>query len=57
MIQGLILNITIIIVDIMYRLVFYLKDGVKEAGFCIRLQVEPIQFGPMDRKAVPFRHN
>jgi hypothetical protein len=57
MIQILILNITIIIVDVMYRLVFYLKDDVKEIGFRIRLQVEPTQFGPMDRKAVPFRHN
>jgi hypothetical protein len=27
----------------------YLKHGVLETGFCIRLQVGPIQLSPVDR--------
>jgi hypothetical protein len=32
-----------------HRLVFYLKHNVSEIGFCLRLQVVPIQLGPMNR--------
>jgi hypothetical protein len=28
---------------------FYLKHNVSETGFCLRLQVEPTQLGPIDR--------
>jgi hypothetical protein len=28
---------------------FYLKHSVSEIGFCLCLQVEPIQLGPIDR--------
>jgi hypothetical protein len=37
------INITITILDIMHRPVFYLKHDVSETGFCLRLQVEPTQ--------------
>jgi hypothetical protein len=33
-------RITITILDIIYRPVFYLKHDVLETGFCLRLQVE-----------------
>jgi hypothetical protein len=33
------INITITILDIIYRLVFYLKHGLSETGFCLPLQV------------------
>jgi hypothetical protein len=42
-------NITIIIVDIIHRPVFYLKDKVSETVFCLRLQVETTQMDPIDR--------
>jgi hypothetical protein len=29
------------ILDIIHRPALYLKDGVSESGFCVRLQVEP----------------
>jgi hypothetical protein len=41
------INITIIILDIIHRPVFYLKHDVSETGFGLRLQVEPTQMGPM----------
>jgi hypothetical protein len=41
------LIITITIVDIIYCPVFYLKH-VSEAGFCLRLQVEPKKLGPIE---------
>jgi hypothetical protein len=28
---------------------FHLKYNVSEIGFCLRLQVEPTQLGPIDR--------
>jgi hypothetical protein len=36
------INITITILDITHRPVFYLKHDVSEIGFCLRFQVEPI---------------
>jgi hypothetical protein len=36
------INITITIVDIIHRLVFYLKHVASETGFCLRLQVRPV---------------
>jgi hypothetical protein len=38
-----VLRITITILDIIHRPVFYLKHGVSETGFFLRLQVEPTQ--------------
>jgi hypothetical protein len=35
--------------DIIHRPVFYLKYNVSETEFCLRLQVEPTELGPMDR--------
>jgi hypothetical protein len=35
--------------DIIYRLVFYLKYDISETGFCFRLQVEPTQLDPIGR--------
>jgi hypothetical protein len=41
---------TIKILDIIHRPVFYLKHDISDAaGFCLRLQVEPTQVGPIDR--------
>jgi hypothetical protein len=42
------INITITILDIIHRPVFYLKRNVSEIGFYSRLQVEPTQVGPME---------
>jgi hypothetical protein len=35
------INVTITILDIIHRPNFYLKHDYLEAGFCLRLQVEP----------------
>jgi hypothetical protein len=39
------MNIIITILDIIHRPGFYLKHDVSEAGFCLRLQVEPTRLG------------
>jgi hypothetical protein len=36
------INITITILDIIHRLVFYLKQ---RSGFCLHLQMEPAELG------------
>jgi hypothetical protein len=41
------INITITILDIVHRPVFYLKRDVSETGFCLRLQAEPTHLGPI----------
>jgi hypothetical protein len=41
------LQVTITIHNIIYRIGFYLKHDVSETGFCLRLQVEPSQLGPI----------
>jgi hypothetical protein len=41
-------DITVIILDIIYLSVSYLKHNVSESGFCLRLQVEPTQMGLID---------
>jgi hypothetical protein len=38
--------------DIIHRNVFYLKHKVSETGFCLRLQVEPIQLGTLELVSV-----
>jgi hypothetical protein len=43
------LRITITILDIIHRPVFYLKHSVSESSFCLRLQAEPIQIGKVHR--------
>jgi hypothetical protein len=43
------INITITILDIIHRPVFYLKHDGYEIGFDFRLQVELTQLGPMNR--------
>jgi hypothetical protein len=40
--------LTITILDIIRRPVFYIKHDVSEIGFCPRLQVEPTQVAPLD---------
>jgi hypothetical protein len=40
--------ITITILDIIHRPVFYLKYNFSETEFCLRLQVEPTHLGLMD---------
>jgi hypothetical protein len=39
--------VTVTILDISHRPVFYLKREVSETGFCLRLQVGPTYLGPM----------
>jgi hypothetical protein len=39
---------TITILDIAHRPVFYLNQEVSEPEFCLRLQVEPTQMGPIE---------
>jgi hypothetical protein len=46
------INITITILDITHRHVFYLKYDVSETEFCLQLQVETIQLGPIDRASL-----
>jgi hypothetical protein len=38
--------------DIIHRPVLYLKHGVREIGFCLRLQMEPVQTGPIERASL-----
>jgi hypothetical protein len=38
--------------DIIHRFVFYLKHKVLESGFCLRLQVEPTQLGPIEKVSI-----
>jgi hypothetical protein len=38
----------ITIVDIIHRLVFYLKHYVSKIVFCLRLQMETAQLGPIN---------
>jgi hypothetical protein len=35
--------------------VIHHPDDVSEAGFCLHLQVEPIQLGPIDRDSLCLR--
>jgi hypothetical protein len=44
------LVITVILLDITYRPVFYLKYNVYETKRCLRLQVVPTQLGPTRRR-------
>jgi hypothetical protein len=43
------MNITIAILDIIHRPVFYLKHNVPETGFYLSLQVETARLSPIDR--------
>jgi hypothetical protein len=44
---------TITILDIIRCPAFYLKHNVSETVFCLRIQVEPTQMGPIKRAPVP----
>jgi hypothetical protein len=44
------INITITILDIFHHRVFHIKHNVSETGFCLRLQVEATQLGPVQRQ-------
>jgi hypothetical protein len=48
------INMTITILGIIHRPVYYLKH-VSETRFCLRLQVETTQIGPIDRASVCLR--
>jgi hypothetical protein len=39
-------SVTITIMDITYRPIFYLNQDVSETGLCLRLQVESTDLGP-----------
>jgi hypothetical protein len=49
------INITIIILDIIHRPVFYLKQNVSETGFCLLLQVEPNRVVPIEKDSLCHR--
>jgi hypothetical protein len=34
--------------DIIHRPVYFSKHSVSDTGFCLRLQVKPTKFGPID---------
>jgi hypothetical protein len=40
---------SIIFLDIIHRLVHFLKNNVLETGFCLRPRVKPTQLDPIDR--------
>jgi hypothetical protein len=42
-------SVTITVLDIIHRPVYYLKHSVSETGVCPRIQVEPTQLGPINR--------
>jgi hypothetical protein len=46
-----------IILDIIHRSFFYLKRVISEAGLCLRLEVEPAQFGPIGRASLYLHGN
>jgi hypothetical protein len=52
----LLYRLTITILDIIHRPVFYLKYDVSVTGFCLHLQVEPTQLGPIDRASLCLCH-
>jgi hypothetical protein len=41
--------ITITVLGIIHRPIFYLKHDISETEFCLCLQVEPTQLGPINR--------
>jgi hypothetical protein len=45
-------NITIPGLDIIHCPLLYLKQNVQKIGFCLHLQVEPIQLGSIDRASL-----
>jgi hypothetical protein len=47
--------VTIAILDNFHHPVFYLKHGVLKTRFCLRLQVEPTQLGPIARASLSLR--
>jgi hypothetical protein len=52
-----IINVTITILDVIQRPVFYLKHDVSETEFCLRLQAEPTLLGPIDRASLAAETN
>jgi hypothetical protein len=44
------INITVSIVYIIHRSIVYLKHNISETGFCLLLQVEHTQLGPVQRQ-------
>jgi hypothetical protein len=49
------ISLTVTILNIIHRPVFYLKHSVSDIGFCIRLQVDPNQLVPTDRSSLCHR--
>jgi hypothetical protein len=48
-------NITITILYVNLPPVSYLKLNVSETGFCLRVHMEPTEFGPVDRASIHLR--
>jgi hypothetical protein len=48
-------NITLTILDILHRPVFYLEHGVSETRFCLRFQAELAQMSPIKRASLCLR--
>jgi hypothetical protein len=51
----MLINIIITILNISHRPVFCLEHGATEIGFCLSLQVESTQLGPVDRNSLCLR--
>jgi hypothetical protein len=47
--------VTVTIMDVINRHVFYLKQNVAVTGFCLRVQVEPSHEGPVNRAILCLR--
>jgi hypothetical protein len=45
-------NITITILDIVHRPIFYLKQDVSETGFCLHHEVEHTHVGPIEKASL-----
>jgi hypothetical protein len=48
-------NIIIMFLDNLHRPVLFKTHNVSETGFCLRLQVESTQLGPIDRASPSLR--
>lgn len=47
--SNVVINVTITILNAIYRLVFYLNNSISQTGFCLRLQVEPTRLSTIHK--------
>jgi hypothetical protein len=46
------MSLTVTILDIIHRHLFYLKHSISEIGSCLRIQVQQTQLAPVDRSSL-----